>query len=219
MASAGVDAVAALNDIAPVSRETADRLGAFVALLRKWQPVENLVSAKTLPEVWRRHVADSGQLVGLFPAVRLWLDLGSGAGFPGLVVAIMGGSGTIVHLVESNRRKCAFLRQSIRETGAAAIVHEGRVEDVLSDWSGRVEMITARAVATLGSLFALAEPLMGKGVPAAFHKGEDFAREIAEATQSWEFDLVKHKSRIGNGGVILEISSLRRKPGAKRTSG
>ncbi|MBX3553285.1 MAG: 16S rRNA (guanine(527)-N(7))-methyltransferase RsmG [Pseudolabrys sp.] len=209
--SVGADDVTALQGIVPVSHETAERLATFVALLRKWQPVENLVSPKTLPEIWRRHVADSAELVRLFPDSRTWLDLGSGAGFPGLVVALTGAPGTHVHLVESNVRKCAFLRTVIRATDAPATVHEGRVEAVLRDWRVPVDRISARALAALPELLAMAEPLMARGVPAAFHKGEDFRREVAEASQSFAFDLVEHRSRVGEG-VILEITNLGRKP-------
>jgi 16S rRNA (guanine527-N7)-methyltransferase len=207
------DDVSALGDILPVSRETGERLKAFVALLEKWQPAENLISAKTLPEIWRRHVADSAQLFPMFPETRTWLDMGTGAGFPGMVVAILGveRAGTEVFLVESNRRKCAFLRQAIRETGAPAKVLEGRVEDVLPGVA-RPERVIARAVAPLVRLLELAEPLMGQGVPAAFHKGLDFQAEIDAAAQSFAFDLVRHDSKLGEGGVILEISALRRKP-------
>jgi 16S rRNA (guanine527-N7)-methyltransferase len=205
-----------LADIVPVSRETGERLAAYVAILAKWQRAENLIAASTLPDVWRRHVADSAQLVALYPQARRWLDLGSGAGFPGLVVAILGAgdSGTAVHLVESNRKKCAFLRAAIRETGAPAIVHEGRVEAVIPSWSEPVDRISARALAPLSELLKLAAPLMERGVPAAFHKGQDFVREITEATQSWAFDLVKHESRVGEGGAILDVSHLRRAPAA-----
>ena len=206
------DDLGALTDIIPVSRETGERLTAYVALLKKWQRAENLIAASTLPEVWRRHVADSAQLVALFPEARRWFDLGSGAGFPGLVVAILGAnhSDTAVHLVESNRKKCAFLRAAIRATAAPAIVHEGRIENVVASWSEPVDRISARALAPLGELLALAAPLMERGVPAAFHKGQDFVREIGEATQSWGFDLVEHESRVGDGGAILDISHLSR---------
>jgi 16S rRNA (guanine527-N7)-methyltransferase len=208
------DDLAALTDIVSVSRETGERLVAYVALLRKWQRAENLIAASTLPDVWRRHVADSGQLVALFPEARRWLDLGSGAGFPGLVIAILHADtdGARVHLVESNRKRCAFLRAAIRETHAPAIVHEGRIEELTATWSEPVDRISARALAPLGELLALAAPLMEQGVPAAFHKGQDFVREIDEATQSWAFDLVKHNSRVGDGGAILDISHLRRAP-------
>lgn len=206
------DDISALKGILSVSRETEVRLDAYVGLLRKWQPAENLISNNTLPEIWRRHGADSAQLLPLFPGTKNWVDLGTGAGFPGLVVAILGAErpGTHVFLVESNRRKCAFLRNAIRETYAPATVLEGRIEDVLMHLPGPADRVIARAVAPLAELLRLAEPVMGKGVPAAFHKGRDFQREVEEASQTFAFDLVKHDSRIGEG-VILEISALRRK--------
>ena len=207
----GRDDISALDGIVTVSRETAERLSLYIALLRKWQPAENLISPKTLPEVWRRHVADSAQLVAMFRSSRHWLDFGTGAGFPGLVIAMVGGEGTHVDLVESNTRKCAFLRTVVRETGAPAAVHEGRAEAVIAAWDRQVDRITARAVAPLSRLLELAAPVMAKGVPAAFLKGEDYRAEIAEAVQSWDFDLVEQRSRVGEG-VILDISALRRKP-------
>ena len=182
-----------------------------MALIGRWQAAENLVARGALPEIWSRHLADCMQLVPLMPTARQWLDIGSGAGLPGLVVAIVGGEETHVDLIESNQRKCAFLRQAIRETEAPATVHEGRAEALLAAWTTPVDRIIARAVAPLTRLMALAEPLMARGVAAAFHKGRDVQREIDEATQSWDFDLVEHKSRIGGGGVILEITRLRRK--------
>lgn len=202
------DDITALAAVGPVSRETAGRLERFVALLRKWQPAENLVSPKTLPELWRRHVADSAQVVKLFPDANRWLDLGSGAGFPGLVISIFGG--VHVDLVESNQRKCAFLRAAIRETSASATVHEGRAEEVLTRWTGRVDRITARALAPLGDLLALAEPVMAKGVPAAFLKGQEAEREISEARRTWNFIVETHRSVTGEGGVILDVGALRR---------
>jgi 16S rRNA (guanine527-N7)-methyltransferase len=207
----GRDDISVLDGIVPVSRETAERLERFVALLRKWQPAENLISAKTLGEVWRRHVADSAELVRLFPQTQRWLDIGSGAGFPGLVVAVLGGPGTHVDLIESNGRKCAFLRAAIRETGAPATVHEGRAEVLLAAWDTPVDRLVARAVAPLERLLDIAEPIMVEGVPAAFHKGAEFAAEIDEASHSFDFDLIEHHSRVGEG-VILEIPNLRRKP-------
>lgn len=205
------DDISALDGIVPVSRETTARLEAFVALLRKWQPAENLISPKTLGEIWRRHIADSAQLIPLFPETRRWLDIGSGAGFPGVVVAIAGPPGTHVDLIESNARKCAFLRTVIRETAATAEVHEGRAEALLQAWDLPVERVVARAVAPLKALLDLAEPVMARGVPAAFHKGRDFRPEVDEATQSFGFDLIEHRSRVGEG-AILEIANLRRKP-------
>ena len=207
MAGRAADDIGAVADIVPVSRETGEALDRFVALVGKWQTAENLISPNSLPEIWRRHVADSAQLVGLFPEVSRWLDLGSGGGFPGIVVAalMLGRPDGHVDLVESNTRKCAFLRQAIRETGVPARVREGRIEDVIADWREPVGMITARALAPLDRLLGLADPLLAGGGRAAFHKGQDFEREIAEASRSWSIDLVKHKSRIDEKGVILEI--------------
>ncbi len=181
-----------------------------MALLRKWQPVENLVSPKTLPEIWHRHIADSLQLLRFFPNDRRWLDLGSGAGLPGMVLAICLPPGGAVHMVESNRRKCAFLRAAIRETGAAATVYEGRIEDVLANWTVPVDRVTARALASLVELLTLAEPVMAKGVRAAFMKGQEAEREIDEARRRWSFTVARHESLTGEGGVILDIGALRR---------
>lgn len=212
------DGLEAVGAVVPVSRETGAKLERFVELLKKWQAAENLIAPGTIGGIWRRHVQDSAQLVQLFPETRRWLDLGSGGGFPGLVVAILGAEtpDTHVHLIESNQRKCAFLRTVIRTLSIPASVHEGRAEAVLQAWREPVERLSARAVAPLAALLALAEPVMGtdgpgQGVPAAFHKGRDYAREIDEASQTFAFDLVEHKSRVGEG-VILEISHLQRQP-------
>jgi len=205
--------ISALDGLVDVSRETAERLERFVALVRKWQTAENLVAPETLPVIWTRHVADSAQLAKIFPDARAWVDLGSGAGFPGIVLAILLAElpDGIVHLVESNQRKCAFLRQAIREAGARGKVHAGRIEAVLAAWREPVDMISARALAPLGRLLSLAEPLLSKGAVGAFHKGQDFEREIEEASKSWEFDLILHKSLVEGGGVILEMRNPARK--------
>lgn len=207
-----MDDSTAVSRILPVSRETIARLEIYVALLRRWQPAQNLVSPKTLGEVWQRHIADSAQLAALFPGVLRWVDLGSGAGLPGLVTAILlaGREGAVVHLVESNQRKCAFLRSVIRETGAPALVHEGRIESVLKQWREPVDFISARALASLGDLLELAEPLFAAGTRAAFHKGGDFDTELAEASKSWSLDLVRHKSMIDRDSTIVEIVGAKR---------
>ncbi len=203
-----------LQDILPVSRETGERLTALVQLVEKWQKAENLVANATLKDIWTRHVADSAQLVPLFPDVRHWLDLGSGGGFPGLVVALLVAEspGARVHLVESNTRKCAFLRTVIRETGAPAEVHQGRIADVLADWSQPTEMVTARALASLTALLDMTAPLLGRGCRAAFLKGVEYRTEIAEASQSFDLDLVIHPSRVAEGSVILETRRAVAKP-------
>ena len=209
------DGPEALTGVVDVSRETLDRLSTFVALLRKWQPAENLVSPATLPTLWRRHVADCAQLVALFPTAMQWLDIGSGGGFPGLVVACFMADrpGARVHLVESNERKCAFLRRVVSEARLPATVHRGRIEAILQGWAQPVDRVTARAVAPLSRLLDMAAPVLTRGIPAAFHKGRDFEGEIDEASKSWAFDLVIHKSRIEEGGVILGITRLARKNG------
>lgn len=210
------DDIHQVETILPVSRETADRLEAFVALLQKWQPVENLISPATLPHLWQRHVADSAQLYILFPSVTRFADLGTGAGFPGLVLAILGHGrpGFHVDLIESNQRKCAFLRTAVRETGAPASVHHGRAEHVVPQlWQGSVnhsDCVTSRALAPLTALLSYAEPLLTRGALGAFHKGEEWAREVEEARRKWDFAITAHPSRLGEG-AILEISGLRRK--------
>jgi 16S rRNA (guanine527-N7)-methyltransferase len=218
------EGLGAVRELVPVSRETGVKLERFVEILRKWQVADNLIAPGTVGGIWRRHVQDSAQAVQLFPEARRWLDLGSGAGFPGLVIAILGSEtpGTHVHLVESNKRKCAFLRTVIRETSIPATMHEGRVEAVLRDWQQPIDRVSARALAPLALLLALAEPVMsverGQGAPAAFHKGRDYKRELAEASQTFAFDLVEHESRVGEGGVILEIARLRRQPHSRPTA-
>jgi 16S rRNA (guanine527-N7)-methyltransferase len=214
------DDAEALSGIAEVSRETRQRLERFIALLRKWGAAQSLVAPSTLPQIWRRHVADSAQLLAVAPEALRWLDLGTGAGFPGLVIAILLAErvGSPVHLVESNQRKCAFLRRAIAETGAPASVHEGRIEAVLADWSEPVEIITARALAPLPRLFDLVAPLLPGTARLLFPKGRDFAGEVAEASKSWHFDLVNHRSRINGGGVILDITGLAPRPAEAKVS-
>jgi 16S rRNA (guanine527-N7)-methyltransferase len=202
--------LAALQALLPVSRETYDRLATLVGLVKKWQRVENLVAASTLDAIWTRHIADSAQLVALWPKARHWLDLGSGGGFPGLVTAILLGRGDgddgQVHLVESNTRKCSFLRTAARETGAPATIHQGRIEDILATWTAPTDAISARALAPLPDLLRQSRHLISADRPAAFFKGVDYRSEIDEAAQSWDFDLIIHPSRISEGSVILEVS-------------
>ena len=111
--------------LVPVSRETGDRLAAYVDLLARWRKTTNLIAGSTFPSVWTRHIADSAQLLALAPTARRWIDMGSGAGFPGLVIAIQLADvpGAVVHCIESDQRKCAFLREAVRATGAAATIH------------------------------------------------------------------------------------------------
>jgi 16S rRNA (guanine527-N7)-methyltransferase len=209
----------ALDGILPVSRETKDRLEIYVALLQKWQKSQNLVAPGTLNAVWTRHVADSAQAVAVMPDARVWVDLGSGAGFPGLVTAILltGQAGAKVHLVESNTGKAAFLRTVARETGSPAEIHAERVEAFTAGFDERVDAVSARALAPLSELLRLAEPLLANGAPAVFHKGQDFVSELEKATQSWAFRMVEESSHIEAGSRLVIIDQVRRLVPATRS--
>ena len=194
-----------------VSRETWDRLRVYAELVRKWQPAINLISPKTLPELWDRHVLDSLQLFRLRPDPLTWIDMGSGAGFPGLVTAICLqdlGAGW-VHLVESNNKKAAFLRQVIAKTGARASVHALRMETMPGALTG-IDAISARALAPLSDLLEYAAPFAAEN-PALemwFHKGLDYPGEVRSARDHWCFDLIEHRSLARDGSAILQISNL-----------
>ncbi|MFQ5535219.1 MAG: 16S rRNA (guanine(527)-N(7))-methyltransferase RsmG [Sphingomonadales bacterium] len=193
-----------------VSRETLDRLRAYAALLIKWQRKINLVSARTLDDIWRRHMLDSAQLLALSPSrpgtgPLSWLDLGSGAGFPGVVLAVMG-AGT-VHLVDSDARKCAFLREAARVTGARITVHCGRIES-LEPWPA--DVISARACAPLPRLLELAEPFFGPDTIALFLKGQNIGFELTEASKCWKVRSKTIPSRSDPSGAILCIGGLSR---------
>ncbi len=209
----GPDAVAA---ILPLTEAARRRLEAYAALLAKWQPVKNLVAPSTLPDLWRRHMADGAQALAAAPTARRWLDLGSGAGFPGLVTAILitDEPGAKVTLVEANGRKAAFLRTVARELSLPVRVLDERIESVAErgpDDLGPVDAVSARALAALSDLLGMASPWMTSGSLGVFHKGQDFESEIDAATQSWVFHLVEHKSRIDGDGRILVVSDLRRR--------
>jgi len=194
-----------------VSRETLARFDRYAALLEKWQARINLVSTKTLPDVWIRHFLDSGQLLSLAAEHRpgglpaTWLDLGSGAGFPGLVLALLRAGE--VHLVESDARKCAFLRQVIRETGAPAQVHQCRIE---AGMRFRVDIVTARALASLEELFGYAALFWGSNTEGWFLKGRGCEEELTRATRSWTVRSDIFPSRTDREGRILRVRSLAR---------
>lgn len=189
-----------------VSRETIERLIGFVDLLREWQRRTNLVGPAALSEIWTRHVADSAELIRFAPSARSWLDLGSGAGFPGLVMATLlaGDSDASVILVESNAKKAAFLREVARALDLPAAVENARIEDVVAGITHMPDAISARALAPVGQLVEWIEPLLVRAVPAYLHKGLDFAREWAAFPHRERFVLVQHASRIGPG-VIVEL--------------
>ncbi len=204
------DGPEALTEILPVSRETRQRLEIYVALVAKWQKSQNLVAPSTLPQIWRRHVADSAQVHALLPTATRWVDLGSGAGFPGLVTAILLAEvpGAAVHLVESNRGKAAFLRTVARETGAPAIVHAERIDSFSKDFAEAVDGVSARALASMVDLCGWAAPFVARGAVAVFHKGQYFASELTEATLSWDLDLIEHQSKTEPTGRLVEVRKI-----------
>ena len=221
MATAGPDpeTLALLQRIYPVSRETIRALEAYRHLLERWQKRTNLVAPSTLQEFWTRHVADSLQILEIAPGVREWTDLGSGGGFPGMVVAIVLGQqhGTgMVRLVESNAKKCSFLRQVARITGARAEIHQIRIESATKQLRA-AEAITARALAPLENLLGLVEGHLTGERFGLFHKGRENQQEIQQCRGGWSFDLVVHPSRIGEESVILEVRNAVRNKNPSRS--
>jgi 16S rRNA (guanine527-N7)-methyltransferase len=223
-----------------VSPQTLDRLVAFERLLRQWQAAVNLVAPSTLQDIWHRHFADSAQLVALAPEARAWVDLGSGAGFPGLVVAILlaergptsalpsppqrlaAGQARTVTLIESNSRKCAFMREVVRQTGIASNAPGGGglVVDILSKrvplaaTQARLatnDVVSARALAPLHKLMTLAAPLFAPATMGVFPKGQDVETEIAVARRAWTFDVDLVQSVTDASGRIAVIRHLKPK--------
>jgi 16S rRNA (guanine527-N7)-methyltransferase len=240
-----------------VSRETCARLATYEDLLGQWQRAVNLVGPSTLNDIWHRHFADSAQLAALVPAPRAWVDLGSGAGFPGLVVAILlaeplrqstdrsvasglgqapgevdgqdlplqhsvppgprQGAGPVrITLIESNARKCAFLRQVVRQTALARCVSvdilSTRIETAATQASLRApDVVSARAVAPLDKLLALAAPLFASSTVGLFMKGRDAAAELEAAEKLWNFRSELVPSRTERDARIVVIRNLERK--------
>lgn len=196
-----------------VPRGTLARLEAYAALLAKWQPRINLVGAATLPDLWRRHFLDSAQLLPLLPRPRseeqgTLVDLGSGAGFPGLVLAIM--SDWRVHLIESDQRKCAFLRQVALECGVLdrVTIHARRIEQVEAI---AADVVTARACAPLDELLGLAAPFLGEAGTGLFLKGAQAEEELTRARRHWTMRVEMRGSLSDPGGKLLIITELQRK--------
>jgi 16S rRNA (guanine527-N7)-methyltransferase len=191
-----------------VSRETLDRLRCYRDLLERWQRAINLVGPKTLADAWRRHFWDSAQLLKHIPAsAETLLDVGSGAGFPGLVLAILGVRG--VALVESDGRKCSFLREVARQTGASVAIHHARLESLAGEISPP-DVITARAVASLDLLLDKTKLYITPNTVCLFHKGRTADDEIALARKTWRMTLEKIPSETDPSGVILRMEGIRR---------
>lgn len=193
-----------------VSRETVARLRIYEALLRRWQRAVNLVAPATLDTLWQRHFADSAQLLALAPAARHWLDLGSGAGFPGMVIAILlaNHNGVMVRLVESNARKCAFLADVAAATGAPVDILCQRAERLPAAGLPPPDVITARALAPLDRLLDLSAPLFGPHTRGLFLKGRQAAVEVEAARRRWRFDAVLHASRTEPDSAVVELTAL-----------
>jgi 16S rRNA (guanine527-N7)-methyltransferase len=208
----GSDKAAALA-LTPVSRETEERLDRFVDLLLEWQAKTNLVAPSTLPNLWTRHISDSLQLLTLGPSAKAWADLGSGGGFPGVVLAcaLAEVPGALVHLVERNAKKAAFLREALRVTNSPGAIHLADIGDSVDRITGKVDCVTARALAPLNQLLGFAEPLVRNGAKALFLKGQDVDAELTEATQYWNIQPHLHSSRTGGGGWIVELDQIERR--------
>jgi 16S rRNA (guanine527-N7)-methyltransferase len=204
--------------------ETIARLDQFVDLLLTWQRRTNLIAPSTVPSLWTRHVADSLQLLDLvdWPYARppVWLDLGSGGGFPGVVIAcaLTDVPGTQVHLVESNLKKAAFLREAIRETNAPGIAHAVRIESLMPTLDAiTVDYVTARALAPLPNLLEMIAPFIKKGAKALLLKGQDLDHELTESTRHWHIEAESVPSRTSKAGRILVVRTLSRHTLPKRS--
>ena len=193
-----------------VSRETAARLDRFVELLIAWEKHTNLVARSTIPVIWTRHIADSLQLLDLAPDAKVWADLGSGAGFPGIVIAcaLADTEGAKVHLIESIGKKATFLREAIQVTGAPAVIHALRIEEFVDNAPESIDVVTARALAPLPKLLVLAYPLLKRGALGLFPKGQDVASQLTEATKYWKIEYSLIRSRTDEKAQILVVRHL-----------
>lgn len=201
---------ARLIEILPqVSRETFLRLVAYENLFLKWSKAFNLAAPSTLQDFWSRHILDSAQLAKIRKPEGMWVDLGSGGGLPGIVMAILLSESADghIHLVESNGKKAAFLRQALLETGGAGQVHNMRIDQAFAK-IGPTNTVTARALAPLSSLLSLAKPWMSTGATALFHKGREYREEVKAAGDYWQFDLLEHTSVVDLESTVLEIRSV-----------
>jgi len=199
--------------LTPVSRETLDRLDRFVAVLLDWQQRMNLIASSTEPKLWTRHIADSLQLLALAPQARIWVDLGTGAGFPGVVIAcaLADRPGALVHLVERSTKKAAFLREVVHATGAPAEVHAVRLEDFVENLTLPVDVVTARALAPLAALLTGTYPLLKTGTLGLFPKGQDVDAELTQAAKYWTIEHTAVPSRTSATGRILIVRGLGRR--------
>lgn len=194
-----------------VSRETFDKLSTLASLLEKWNPKINLVSKNSIEDLWQRHIQDSIQVFDLIPDQKgSWVDIGSGGGFPGLVVAILNSGLSYpfqVSLIESDIRKCSFLRTALRETGVKATVLTQRIEAVDPQ---EADVLSARALADLSLLCEFSERHLSETGTALFPKGVNWKKEVEEASKSWSFTHEISKSSTQEGAVILKLRDIKR---------
>lgn len=212
-ASLSIDGPDAFQRAFDLTQPQMDRLRRYAELLAKWQRAVNLVAPDSLPAMWSRHFADSAQLVPLIGSARTCIDFGAGAGFPGLVCAVLMAEKreTTIHLVESNARKCSFLREVARQTGTAVEIHNARIEDMAARGKvNRTDVVMARGVAPLDRLLELVEPYFRSGAVGLFPKGRRAEQEVADAKRTWQFELRTHASTTDPGSRILEIRAPRR---------
>ena len=196
-----------------VSRETLARLQTYVDLLKSWNPRINLVSAASLTDVWRRHILDTGQLLEYLPEeARVLVDLGSGAGFPGLVLAILGVPE--VHLIESDRRKAEFLREAARVSRTPVTIHAHRIEAVPGF---PADVVTARALAPLAQLLEWSAPFLAERTVCLFLKGAEGLNELTAASQRWIMQTQVLASLTDPTGHILRVEELRHAPNRPTT--
>jgi 16S rRNA (guanine527-N7)-methyltransferase len=197
-----------------VSRETIARLDIFVSLLLTWQSRINLISSNTSDQIWSRHILDSLQLIDLVDEWQDWVDIGSGAGFPGLIVAIAAAeqSNRKVWLVESNYKRCAFLREAARATGANVQIVNQKIESAADQLPPTPDIVSARAVAPLSQLFEMAYPLLKTGGVGLFPKGQDVESELTAAAKYWRFGAALTASITDSDGRIVAVSDLQPQP-------
>jgi 16S rRNA (guanine527-N7)-methyltransferase len=196
------------TELVPVSRETLAHLEAYADLLVRWSARINLVGRDTLPDLWRRHILDSAQLHGFIPSsAQNLIDLGSGAGLPGLVLAILGAPG--VELVEGDSRKAAFLREAARITGAEVTIRPCRIQAVPPH---PVDIVTARACAPLDRLLDLAAPFLASDTLCLFPKGERYDEELTLARKAWTMNVSVEQSLSDRRGVVLRLQQVAREP-------
>lgn len=203
--------------LTPVSRETEERLAVFVECLLRRQQTLNLIADSTIPHVWTRHVADSLQLLSLAPGALIWADLGSGGGFPGvpLACALAERDGAQVHLVESIGKKCGFLNEAIQATKAPAVVHCERIADFARTFRGRLDVVTARALAPMSILLDYVRPFVKTGAKALLMKGQDVDAELTEASKYWivQAELVASKTSASSKIAVIRSVEPRKRKG------